>query len=339
MRLPKFEHVQPSSKEAVFRFLTEYGERAKVVAGGTDLYPRMKYGLVFPEVLISLKRLPHTPPTLDPNGNLRVDALMPLADLAKSKIISQKAPLLSESALSVASNQIRHMGTLGGNLCQESRCFYYNQTHKFQFIEPCFKRNGDQCYLIPKGKNCWAVFSSDTAPALISLRASAIVLDATNGKHELPLETLYTGDPLKPLAISGREFLSEIKIPSADALRGSAFVKFTLRGGMEYAAFSVAIVLDVDDDGTLCRRARITVGSVGAGPIRAKKGEEAMAGQILSKELFRGIAQLVASETHPFPHHGYSAAYLRTILEVETRRALSRAAGKITRNPVNPNQP
>ena len=172
MRLPKFEYLQPTSREEAFRLLQEHGSRAQLVAGGTDLYPRMKYGLAHPDVLISLRGLSTTPPSEDPNGDLHIDALMTLSDLAGSQTIVEKAPLLSEAALSVASNQIRHMGTLGGNLCQENRCYYYNQTHTFQFVEQCFKRNGDLCYLIPKGKKCWAVFSSDTAPALISLGAS-----------------------------------------------------------------------------------------------------------------------------------------------------------------------
>jgi len=165
MRLPKFEHLQPASREEASRLLEEYGSRARLVAGGTDLYPRMKYGLACPEVLISLRGLASTPPFVGPNGELHVGALMTLADLARSETVLEKAPLLTEAALSVASNQIRHMGTLGGNLCQETRCFYYNQTHTFQFIEPCFKRKGNLCYHIPKGKKCWAVFSSDTAPA------------------------------------------------------------------------------------------------------------------------------------------------------------------------------
>ena len=336
MRLPKFEHLQPASREEVCRLLQEHGSMARLVAGGTDLYPRMKYGLARPDMLISLKGLSTTPPTVDPNGDLHVDALMTLSDLARSQTVLEKAPLLSEAALSVASNQIRHMGTLGGNLCQETRCSYYNQTHTFQFVEPCFKRNGDQCYLIPKGKKCWAVFPSDTAPALISLRASASV-SGPKERRELPLENLYTGDPLKPLAISDGEVLTEIIVPGSLSLRGTAFVKFTLRGGMEYAAFSIAVVLDMENDGILCRAARITVGSVGAGPKRAGKGENAMAGQRLSKKLFQEVAKLVVTETHPFPHHGYSAAYLRACLEVETRRAFGLAAEQITRNPGDPN--
>lgn len=336
MRLPKLEHLQPSSREEASRLLQEHGSRAQLVAGGTDLYPRMKYGVARPDVLISLRGLSTTPPSVDPNGDLHVDALMTLSDLARSQTVLEKAPLLSEAALSVASNQIRHMGTLGGNLCQENRCSYYNQTHTFQFVEPCFKRSGDQCYLIPKGKKCWAVFSSDTAPALISLGASISILGPQE-RRQLPLENLYTGDPLKPLAISDGEVLTEVILPGSLSLRGTAFVKFTLRGGMEFAALSVAVVLDMENDGSLCRGARITVGSVGAGPIRAVKGEHAVAGQSLSKKLFQEVARLVVSETHPFPHHGYSAAYLRACLEVETRRAFILAAEQITRNPGDPN--
>jgi CO/xanthine dehydrogenase FAD-binding subunit len=292
----------------------------------------MKYGLARPEVLISLKGLPLAQPAVDSNGDLHVDALMTLADLSRSQTILAKAPLLSEAALSVASNQIRHMGTLGGNLCQDNRCFYYNQTHTFQFVKSCFKRNGDQCYLIPKGKKCWAVFSSDIAPAMISLGASASILGPEK-RRRLPLEDLYTGDPLKPLAISDSEVLTELILPKVASSRGTAFVKFTLRGGMEYAAFSVAVVLDLEDDGRLCRGARITLGSLGAEPIRAVKGEKGMAGQRLSNKLFQEVAQRVATETHPFPHHGYSAAYLRACLEVETHRACSLAAKETIRRP------
>jgi len=325
MRLPKFEHVQPSSREEASSLLQKHGSRARLVAGGTDLYPRMKYGLVRPEVLISLRELSTTPPTVDSNGDLHVDTLMTLAYLARSQTVLEKAPLLSEAALSVASNQIRHMGTLGGNLCQENRCSYYNQTHTFQFVEPCFKRNGDQCYLIPKGKKCWAVFSSDTAPALISLGA-LVNLAGPNESRQLPLEELYTGDPLGPVRISAGEVLTEVILPDITSKQGAAFSKFTLRGGMEYAVFNLAAVLYMENDGVTCREARITVGSVAAGPIRVRRAEEALTGQRLSDDLFQEVAPMVSSEVRPFPHHGYSRAYLSACLEVETRRVLSKTA-------------
>jgi 4-hydroxybenzoyl-CoA reductase beta subunit len=330
MHLPEFEHLRPASMEEVVHHLKEYGPRARLAAGGTDLYPRMKYGLARPDVVISLKGLPVKPPTVNGNRDLQLDALMTLADVARSPAIRARIPLLNEAALSVGSNQIRHMGTLGGNLCLENRCSYYNQTHTFQFVEPCFKRNGDRCYFIPDGKKCWAIFAADTVPALISLGA-VVNITGHEKDRQMPLESLYTGDALKPLAISDNEIVTKVIVLDKVALRGSAFVKFTMRGGMEFAALDAAVVLDMEEDGVLCREARITLGSISSAPIRALKGEETLARQHLSGELFREVAQVVASEARPFPHHGYSTNFLKECLRVQTLRALTVASEGIKR--------
>jgi 4-hydroxybenzoyl-CoA reductase beta subunit len=328
MHLPKFEHLHPGSTEEVVHLLREYGARARLVAGGTDFFPRMKYGLICPEVIISMKGVPVQTPTVSKNGDLHLDGLMTLADVARSPIVQEKAPLLAEAALSVGSNQLRQMGTLGGNLCLENRCLYYNQTHNFQFVEPCFKRNGDRCYLIPEGKKCWAVFQADTVPALISLGAVINIAGPENGR-QLPLEDFYTGDALKPLAISDTEFVTEVIVPGQASLRGGAFQKFTMRGGMEFAALNIAVVLDLDDDGILCHEGRISVGAILAAPKRMVKAEETMKMHPLSKELFQQVARMVASEARPSPHHGYSAIYLRECLKVNTLRALTLVSNRI----------
>ncbi len=145
----------------------------------------------------------------------------------------------------------------------------------------------------------------------------------------MPLESLYTGDALKPLAISDNEIVREVIVPGQAPLRGSAFVKVTMRGGMEFAALDVAVVLDMEEDGVLCRGARITLGSISSSPIRALKGEKTLARQRLSEELFQEVAQVVASEARPFPHHGYSSKYLRECLRVQTLRALTVASERM----------
>jgi CO/xanthine dehydrogenase FAD-binding subunit len=220
------------------------------------------------------------------------------------------------------------MGTLGGNLCLENRCFYYNQTHSYQFVEPCFKRNGDKCYLIPGSEKCRAVFQADTAPALISLGALVNIKGAESARR-LPLEELYTGDALRPLAVSGSEVITEVIIPQQAPVGGSAFVKFSMRGGVEFAALNIAVVLDAEDDGILCRGARITVGAISAAPARIITAEEAMKGQPLSEELFDRTARIAASEVRPFPHHGYSAAYIRECLHIQCRQALKLASQRV----------
>jgi CO/xanthine dehydrogenase FAD-binding subunit len=286
----------------------------------------MKYGLLGPEVVISLKKVPVESPATLGKGELQLDALMTLADVMRSSVILERAPLLVEAAMHVASNEIRHMGTLGGNLCLETRCTYYNQSHTYQYVAPCFKRDGDRCYLIPKGKKCQAVFMADTVPALICLDAKVEIQSNAESRQVL-LKDLYTGDPLSPIALSRRELVSRVIIPNAAPYRGTGFTKFSLRGGMEFGAVTVAALLDVVDDGTTCATARIAVGSVSAKPVRAVKAEAALTGEKLSEELSREVAKKVAAEVRPVMHHGYSVPFLRECLEVQAYRTLTKAAG------------
>jgi 4-hydroxybenzoyl-CoA reductase beta subunit len=325
MHLPRFEHLYPASIKEAARLLKQHGSNARLAAGGTDLFPRMKLGLTQPEVVVSLKGLSIDSPGIAEGGKLRLNALMPLADVARTAEVRERAPLLAEAIGSVGSNQIRHMGTLGGNICLENRCSYYNQSHSFQFVEPCFKRNGSRCYLIPKGKKCVAVSQADTVPALICLDAKALITAADNSR-QLLLEKLYTGDALKPLALSQDEIVDKVIIPQPQSIRGTAFSKFSLRAGLEFAALTVAVRLDMADTGDSCAAARITVGAVSSGPVRARKAEKAMAAEPLSDKLFQEIAEIVASEIHPVMHHGYSIPFLKECLKTQTYRTLVRAA-------------
>jgi 4-hydroxybenzoyl-CoA reductase beta subunit len=328
MHLPKFEHLYAASIKEAARLLKKHGSNARLAAGGTDLFPRMKQGLTQPEVVVSLKGLSidsSDSSEVTEGSELRLNALMPLADVARLAAVRGRAPLLAEAIVSVGSNQIRQMGTLGGNICLENRCTYYNQSHTFQFVEPCFKRNGSSCYLIPKGKKCVAVFQADTVPALICLDAK-VEITAADNRRKLLLENLYTGDALKPLALSADEIVAKVIIPKPESIRGTAFSKFSLRGGVEFAALTVAVRLDMQDKADSCTAARITVGSVAAGPVRARKAEKAMAGEPLSDKLFEEIAGIVASEIRPVMHHGYSIPFLKECLKTQTYRTLVLAA-------------
>jgi 4-hydroxybenzoyl-CoA reductase subunit beta len=330
MHLPKFEHQRPSTVKEAAELLKEYGSRAQIVAGGTDLYPRMKYGLLRPEVVISLKGLSAKSPVTVGEGELHLDAFMTLADVACSPEVLDRAPLLAEAALKVASNQIRQMATLGGNLCLETRCTYYNQSHTYQYVEPCFKRDGDRCYLIPKGRKCQAVFMADTVPALICLDAKVEVHSHTKAR-QLPVGDLYTGDPLSPITLAEGELVSKVIIPDSAPNRGSGFTKFSLRGGMEFGAVTVAVLLEGKDDGETCGKARIAVGSVSAKPVRAVKAETTLKGEKPSDKLLRDVAKKIAIEVRPVMHHGYSVPFLKACLEIQAYRTLSLAVKKVSR--------
>ena len=328
MHLPKFEYFQPSTVEEAIHLIENWKTSASLVAGGTDLYPRMKYGLTRPESIISLKHIPVTPPTLSQEGTLKLDAFMLIGDVVDSKDILDNAPLLSEAAGRVASEEIRQMATLGGNICQESRCLYYNQGHSFQFIEPCHKRGGNLCYFVPKGKKCLAVYMSDTAPALMCLGAKVKII-GDESEREIPMEDIYSGDGKRPLKIGPTEILSQIMIPKQKHATGWAYKKFSLRGGVEFAGVCVATVIKPGDEKKVCEQARIIVGAIGASPLRASKAETLLQGNEISDNLFEDAAKVGADEIKVVPHHGYSTPYLKEILRVQIRRALETAYERI----------
>jgi 4-hydroxybenzoyl-CoA reductase beta subunit len=326
MHLPKFAYLKPASVEEAVSLLDVHRPDAGAVAGGTDLLPRMKYGLNPPKALIRLKEIKPRPPVLTGKHTLVVDALMTLSAITRSEVILPAAPLLCEAAAGVASQEIRNMATLGGNLVQDTRCLYYNQKHDFQYISPCFKRSGNHCFFIPNGKKCWAVFMADTAPALIALDA-AIEITGTAGVRTCPLIEFYSGDAVRPFNLTPDEIITAVSIPSPPPLRGTAFTKFSLRGGVEFAGLSVAVALDLQDDGKTCLQARIAIGAVSAAPLRARRTESLISGKPLTASRLAEAAELAAAEIQPVPHHGFSKSYLSECLRVHTRRALTAAAG------------
>jgi 4-hydroxybenzoyl-CoA reductase beta subunit len=324
MPLPKFSYVKVASVEEASRLLAQPGVETCLAAGGTELLPRMKYGLARPKKLISLKGLAAKAPVLAQDGSIQLDALMTLTALQASSLVQENASILAAAAIAVGSNEIRNMATLGGNLCQDSRCLYYNQPHDFQFTAPCFKRGGDQCYFIPAGKKCWAVFMADIAPALICLGAEVHVVGPI-GSRRIPLELLYSNDPLRPLTLASGEIIYRVMIPARPAQWAEAFTKFSWRRGFEFSAVSVAAVLDLEEDRQACRNARIAVGSIAAAPLRPPKAEAVLAGGRLSDKVITAAADQAAAEIRPVPHHGYSRAYLTECLRVQVRRVLNSA--------------
>jgi len=323
MHLPRFKLLQPRSLNEAVEFIDRYGASARLGAGGTDLFVRMKYRVASPEYVVSPKQIPAKAPSIDENGALSVEALTTLRDVVRSDVVANRAPVLAEAAHTVASAQIRTMGTLGGNLCLETRCLYYNQSHTFQYVEPCFKRDGDRCYFVPKGKRCWAVFMGDTAPALVALDA-LVEVESSAGRRTMPIERLYTHDSLCPVSLSPAEIISTVVIPASGRRTGEAFVKSSPRGGLDFAIVSAAAVLEAGDDGT-CSRAAVVLGSIAAMPVRASQAEALLQGKVLTRDLIQEAARTASAEIRPVMHHGHSASYLRRCVEVITEDALSLA--------------
>lgn len=317
MILHEFRHERAATAEDAVARLAREGAGARLLAGGTDLLPAIRAGLASPATLVSLRSIAPQAPMLEANGTMRIDAFTRLADLERSPLVQEKLPLLAAAVRVAGGHQIREMGTLGGNLCQDTRCLYLNQPHGYQFVAPCFKRGGECCYPYPKNapELCWSVYMSDIAPALIALGAEVEILGETGSRRE-PLEALYSGSGLRPFTLGPAELVRAVVVPRPCTAWG--YHKSSVRGGLEFAMAVCAVTLEERD-------ARIVIGAVREKPVRAVAAERFLVEGGLEKTRFAQAAALAAKEANPLPHHGFTKRYLTDNLKVYVRRTLEQA--------------
>src|SRR6185503_5723473 len=248
LRLPWFEHRAPRSVAEAAKILAGEGPRAMLIAGGTDLLPNMKRRHQSPQVLVSLRNISDLKRL---NGTF--GAGLTLTEVVKS----EKTPTaLRQAAAQVATPHLRNVGTLGGNLCLDTRCTYYNQNYEWrQAIDFCLKKDGDICWVATASKRCVAVSSTDTAPALIALNAK-VVLEGSGGEREIPVENLYKNDGIDYLTRRSDEILTSVRIPEGWK---SAYWKLRRRGSFDFPILGVAVALKFSGD--TVEEARVALGA------------------------------------------------------------------------------
>jgi 4-hydroxybenzoyl-CoA reductase subunit beta len=231
MRLPWFEHRAPGSVAEAARILAGEGPDAMLIAGGTDLLPNMKRRQMAPKLLVSLRKIPE----LRLNGTT-LGAATTLAEIVNKPSLPRG---LRQAAHQVATVHLRNMGTIGGNLCLDTRCNYYNQNYEWRkAIDFCLKRDGQTCWVATASKRCVAVSSTDCAPALLALGAK-IKLVSSKGEREIALEDLYNNDGIDYLKRRSDEILTEVRIPNND---NSTYWKLRRRGAFDFPVLGVAAV-------------------------------------------------------------------------------------------------
>src|SRR5712671_3454640 len=207
MRLPWFEHRAPKTVEEAARILAAEGPGAMLIAGGTDLLPNMKRRQMAPKVLVSLKNIPSMKSAAASAGGLTLGAGLTLTEVLADPRIPAA---LRQAASQVATVHLRNMGTLGGNLCLDTRCNYYNQNYEWRkAIDFCLKKDGEICWVATASKRCVAMSSTDCAPALLVL-ATKVKLVSASGERELALEELYNNDGIDYLTRRPDEILTEL---------------------------------------------------------------------------------------------------------------------------------
>jgi 4-hydroxybenzoyl-CoA reductase subunit beta len=286
LRLPWFEHRAPRSVAEAAKMLADEGPRAMLIAGGTDLLPNMKRRHQAPQVLVSLQ---HVDELRKLNGSFG-------AGLTLNQLVhSEKTPTaLRQAAVQVATPHIRNMGTLGGNLCLDTRCNYYNQSYEWRkAIDFCLKKDGDVCWVATASKRCVAVSSTDTAPALIALKASVKLVSA-KGEREIPVEALYQNDGIDYLSRTPDEILTEVNMPAGWK---SSYWKLRRRGSFDFPILGVAAAVKLENE--TITEARIALGAVASRPFLVEKAGEFLKGKKLTDEVIAEAAGMVANRAKP----------------------------------------
>ena len=294
MRLPWFEFRAPRTIGEAAKILAGEGPQAMLFAGGTDLVPNMKRRQLAPRMLVSLRRVEGLREISNGSG-VAIGAASTLTDIVASPQIRGGYGALWQAAAQVATVHLRNMGTLGGNLCLDTRCNYYNQSHEWRkAIGFCMKKDGDICWVATASKRCLAVSSADTAPALIALGAK-VRLASAQGEREVALEHLYRNDGIDYLTRRPEEILTEVRI-EASGLK-STYWKLRRRGAFDFPLLGVAAAVKSAPDGTV-ESARLVLGAVSSHPLLTRVGEF-LAGKKLTDEVIAQAGAMAQSRAKP----------------------------------------
>ena len=324
IRLPPFTYLAPRTLADAARAMAEHGREAMLVAGGTDLYPNMKRRQFEPKVLVGLRGIRELRGVRAAGGGWTIGAGTTLSEVSAHPAIARDYQALATAAGLVSSPQLRNMGTIGGNVCVDTRCNYYNQSYEWRkAIGFCMKKDGDICLVAPGSSRCWAVSSSDTAPVLWALGARLRVVGA-GGERIVPIAALYRDDGIEYLAKRPDEIVADVLLPPADGWR-SAYLKLRRRGSFDFPVLGVAVAVRMDGD--VVREARIVLGAVASLPRPAERAAAELVGQRLTRELVARVADLAAGPSKPLDNTDFTHPYRKRVTRVFVARALAAIGG------------
>lgn len=314
--MKNFEYLKAHTIHEAIGYLTKYGKAASVIAGGTDLITVMKEGVKAPDYIIDLKTITGLAYIKEDKDSLKIGALTHLREIEDSPLVKSKYRGLAQATHLVASHQIRNIGTIGGNLCQEVECWYYR---KPQF--KCYRKDGDQCFafdgedkfgaifVMPGTEKCWAGLPSDLAPMLTALQAK-LKLVGPSGERLVPIEEFYHE---LGTSLAQGEILTEVEVPAPQPGLRSTFLKFRLAKGVGFAISSAAVSLVLEDG--ICAQIRVALGGVAPVPWHAKKAEEALQGKVITAKLAEEAADAVIKESKPLKKTVYKESITRALIK------------------------
>jgi 4-hydroxybenzoyl-CoA reductase subunit beta len=325
IRLPAFEYLAPRTVADAVKYLGDRGPEAMVVAGGTDLFPNLKRGQFEPRALVGLRGIRDLAGVRgDAARGVTIGAGTTLTAVATHPEIARHYRALATAAGLVSSPQLRNAGTLGGNVCVDTRCNYYNQSYEWRkAVGFCMKKDGDICLVAPGSERCWAVSSSDTAPVLWALGATAR-LAGSGGERRVPLAAFYRDDGIEYLAKRPDEIVTELALPPADGW-DSIYLKLRRRGSFDFPVLGVAVALR--REGEIVREARVVLGAVASTPREARAAAEVLVGERLTSETITRAAEAAAGPARPLDNTDFTHPHRKRLVRVYVARALAQLAG------------
>ncbi|HIN77627.1 MAG TPA: 4-hydroxybenzoyl-CoA reductase [Gemmatimonadetes bacterium] len=323
LRLPPFSYHKPSSVAEATGLMDQYAEEAMYVAGGTDLIPNMKHRLFEPTHLIALKSVTELSGIREENGDLRIGSAETLAEVAGHPEVQKLFPALADAAGHVAGPQLRNAGTIGGNLCLDTRCTYYNQTSFWRgALGYCLKKDGTVCHVTNVGKKCVAAHSADTPPVLMTLGAM-VTLAGPDGERRLPIEEFFITDGIYNTRRTPAEIVTEIRIPVGAASRRQAYAKLRQRKSIDFPLLTVAVSADIEGNGTV-QSINGVVTALGARPRALSGWDDLAVGGTLDADMIDELAERAHEQCHPLENLIVDADWRRAMVPVYVRRVLEK---------------
>ncbi len=315
MRLPKFKYFEPKDiNEAVSILQNE--PAARILAGGTDLLVNMKHRVDCPPVVVNIKRIADLNYIRQDNGEIRIGALTPLKRIYMAAPVKDNLPGLAQAASAVGSYHHQVMGTFGGNICQQNRCKFFNQSQWWRSSRPtCFKAGGEICHVVNKKEICYSTYCGDLAPALLALNAG-IRVAGNGGEREFSIQELFTGNGKTPLNLNSAEIITEIVIPGETAKGVLTYMKFANRESIDFPIVGIAFWASREQN-----EYRVAFTAVDRKPLRGLNIETYLQGKELSDENIIEACDLAAKEAKPVKTSVYSASHKRKMMGLLLRGA------------------
>lgn len=332
MSLPQFRLLRPRTVEEAVGYLDKHAGNIRVLAGGTDLIPSMRQKLFEPGYVLLLNGIAALRGiSPQPDGGVEIGSLTTLRAIERSPFLQTHYRVLSEAAATVASPVLRNMGTIGGNICLDTRCLWYNQSLTWRKgCGFCIKKDGDLCHVAPGGTKCWAAFSGDTPPALLCLNAEVEIASAA-GIRRVLLNDFYTGLGDTYRRLQPNEIVIRVLLPACTAGYSGVYRKLRVRGSIDYPLAGVAVVMKRSNGHVA--DARIGITAVNPAPMLVKGVSELFAAKAVTEGLAEVAGDLAAKMSKPLTTSALTPEYRREMIRVFTKRAVLSAAQESAATP------